>query len=331
MEPITGPELPPAVPLDLVAAAQVTTITTTTTTTTAATTADEEDEKDEPLDDLDVSVDHVEVASPHSNLKKSASKRRLLAVSFSETQPKVEFFEIEEGSNFRKTPSAAKLKAMAGRWSNPFALNSTRKRIRVDEMEDAEEVKANDTPPTPLNPPAPTPVAPSSPSSSSSDAPIPVHDPSAMSDQEIDAKFLEVAIASWNKLVSNAALFKVEQMVPDLKASGLFDTIRARHGAVRKWFALHPEVFGLSVDNFISFVGYNEDFRARVKETLAAAPKQTMKLHQLTTDIKSQVSENGFRKAMRGYDNMTNYISAHSNDFMLSKDKTFVTIRRVPS
>jgi len=53
-----------------------------------------------------------------------------------------------------------------------------------------------------------------------------------------------------------------------------------------------------------------------------------MKLHQLTTDIKSQVSENGFRKAMKGYDSLVNYLAAHSNDFMLSKDKTFVAIRR---
>jgi len=278
----------------------------------------EEEDKDDPVDDLDVVVDNSQISSPHSNLKTSASKRRLLGVSFSEQQPKVELFEIEEGHNFRKTPSAAKLKAMSGRWSNPFALSSTRKRIRVDEMEEAEEVKVNEPPSasSPVNATGASPLVAST------------FDPSTMTDQQIDSKFLEAAIEAWTKLSNSPHLFKVEHMVPDLKASGLFDTIKVKHGAVRKWFALHPEVFGLSTDNFISRTGYNDEFRTKVKDTLEVAPKQTMKLHQLTTDIKSQVSENGFRKALRGYDSFANYLAAHSNDFMLSKDKMFVAIRR---
>jgi len=45
----------------------------------------------------------------------------------------------------------------------------------------------------------------------------------------------------------------------------LFDAIKTKHGAVRKWFTLHPEVFGLSADNFISRAGVNEEFRVKVK------------------------------------------------------------------
>jgi len=54
-------------------------------------------------------------------------------------------------------------------------------------------------------------------------------------------------------------------MVADLKASGLFDVVKTKHGTVRKWFTLHPETFGLSADNFISRAGYNEEFLAKVK------------------------------------------------------------------
>lgn len=274
--------------------------------------ASEEEEKDEP-DELDVTVDNVQMISPRSNLKSSASKRRQLGVTFSEQQPQIETFEIDEGHNFRRTPTAAKLKAMAGRWSNPFALNTSRKRLRVDEMEDADETKASE--------PAPPEEA----------TPRIALDPSTLTDQELDAKFLEVAIEAWAKLASSSQLFKVEHMVPDLKGSGLFDVVKAKHGTVRKWFMLHPETFGLSNDNFISRAGHNEEFLAKVKDTLEAAPKQTMKLHQLATDLKSQVSENGFRKCMKGYDTLLNFLAAHSNQFMLSKDRMFVTIRRDPS
>lgn len=54
-------------------------------------------------------------------------------------------------------------------------------------------------------------------------------------------------------------------MLGDLKACGLFDVIKTKHGTVRKWFMLHPELFGLSADNFISRTGYNEEFRVKVK------------------------------------------------------------------
>jgi len=152
------------------------------------------------LDDLDVTIDNVQMLSPHSNLKTSASTRRLVGgVTFSTQQPQIEIFEIDEGHNFRKTPSAAKLKAMSARWSNPFALSSSRKRLRVDEMEDTDEAKANDPPP---------PAAEEAAVVSSSSSTIAI-DPSTLTDQELDAKFLEVAIEAWTKLANSSQLFKV--------------------------------------------------------------------------------------------------------------------------
>lgn len=181
----------------------------------------EEEDKEVETEVLDVVVDGVQVTSPHSNLKRTGSKKRTCeCVRFSD-KPKIEVFEIEEGHNFRKTPSAVKLKAMCGRWSDPFALSTTRKRIRVDEMEDSDDSKTNEpTAPTvstatttsssssSVSSSCPSSSASSLPSSPSPPSPMAV-DPSTMTEQQIETKFAEVAIEAWNKLVVSSHPFKV--------------------------------------------------------------------------------------------------------------------------
>lgn len=278
---------------------------------------------------VEVEVSSVATEKPLSSRLKKAGSKRKLSISFND-KPDVEVFEIEDGHNFRKTPSQAKQKAMAGRWSNPMSLSSGKKRIRVDEMEDIEQEKKKDNPEpageavkeqeaAPAEKETPKPAS-GTPSKSKEEV-------AKMTDQQVEEGFMAAARASFLRLVESGAMLKVNAMVPALKASGLFDRIKTKHGAVRKWFTSKPDVWGLSSENYISLKEHDEEFRKAMRKILVAAPKNMLRFHQLTTELKARFSENGYKRHLKGYPSLEAYIGARPRDFLVSKKGGFVTIK----
>lgn len=167
----------------------------------------QENHKDEDLD-----VQGACVRLPVSNLKPKEGRKRKLSVGFSAEKPLVQIFEIEDGNNFRKTPTQTKLKCMAGRWSNPFALSTGRKKLRVDIMDDVDEEKKKQAESNQSNV-SNTSSSDSTSSETSDLSPPPpssptIHqyDASTMKIEEIEERFLEIAKVSFKKLLQRYRL-----------------------------------------------------------------------------------------------------------------------------
>jgi len=289
--------------------------------------ASEQDSSKLPPEDAEVTI----TSTPSSSSKKSNLKRkqadsetpesqekRSRSISFSEDKPDVQIFEIEEENHLKKLPTPAKLKSMAGRWSNPFSINRVSKRIRVDEFEPEEEKKPETKPVTDA----------ASAEKKSAPAPVPQVDSSGWTDEQKDTYFMKKAKKAFLDMAASSSLLKLNGMVPVLKQTGLMEHMKAKHGATRKWFTMQTKVFGLSADNFISMRGYNDEFSNQILELLNSAPKKMMKFHALEQALRSSLSENGLRKSLKGYTNFRTYILAHSNHFMISKTGDFVTPRK---
>lgn len=243
-----------------------------------------------------------------SETPEQGQEKRRKSVGFVEAKPQVEVFEIEPGNHFKKLPTTAKLKSMAGRWSNPFSISRVPKKFRVDEFEPEEEKKEEKKVEKKVETVA--------------------VDTSKMSDEQKEAYFMKVSKKAYMDIANGPSLLKLNAMVPALKATGLMEFMKAKHGATRKWFTLQTKVFGLSADNFISMRGHNDEFRDMVLEMLNKQPKKMMKLHLIEQELRSLLSESGLRKSLKGYTNLHCYILAHSTEFIISQKGDFVTVKK---
>jgi len=268
-----------------------------------------------------------------SRLKRadSASKKRK-RVDFSKDAPELKEFEIEDGNRFNKLPPMAKMKAQANKWTSVFSISAAKKTRKVvaDEMElviearkedeeakkAAEEKKANAAAETA----AAAAVEAKKPNE-------PIVDITKFSDEEKEQFFLDSAIKAFEKALNNGKDANLRNMVKDLKATGLMDFIKSKHGAVKKWF-LQSQHFGLNVkDNFVSLKGHNEKFLNELINILRKAPKYMQRMHQLMTTVRAKTSENGVKNGLKGYPSLEVYVLAHNKEFLVSKKGGFVTIK----
>lgn len=264
----------------------------------------------------------------------SASKKRK-RVDFSPDAPQLKEFEIEDGNRFNKLPSMTKLKAQANKWTSVFSISAAKKTRKVvaDEMEqvfekrkEEEEAKqaAEDKKATAA---AELASKEAKKAAEAKTATEPVVDITKLSDEEKEQFFLESAIKAFEKVLSNGKDANLRNMVKDLKATGLMDFIKAKHGAVKKWF-LQSEHFGLNVkDNFVSLKGHKQEFLDALVAVLRKAPKNMLRMHALMTIVKAKTSQNGVKTGLRGYPSLEVYVLAHTKEFLVSKKGGFVTIK----
>jgi len=277
-----------------------------------------------------------EPESPLSSLLKradSASKKRK-RVDFSKEEPQLQEFEIEDGNRFNKLPSMAKMKTQANKWTSVFSISAAKKTRRVDEMELVMEArKKEEEAKAVVEKQKATAAADAAAAAAAAAAEAarksaePAVDVSKLSCQEKEKFFLDAAVKAFEKAVSGGKTAELKYMVKDLKATGLMDFIKAKHGAVKKWF-LQSEHFGLNIkDNFVSLKGHNEIFLDELVNILRKSPKYMLRMHQLMTTVRAKTSENGVKNGLKGYPSLEVYVLAHNKTFLVSKKGGFVTIK----
>lgn len=276
-----------------------------------------------------------------SRLKKADSTgKKRKRVEFTPEAPQTKEFEIEEGNRFSKLPSMAKMKQQANKWTNVFTISAAKKKMRVDEVEVAIENREREEKAAKELEEAATAAKQAKADAAAAKSAalkekqkkagdrlsFTSSEVEAMTPKEKEQKFEEVAKQSFIRAFKNGKTLQLNNMVKDLKASGLMEYIKATHG-VKKWF-LNSDTFGLNIkDNFVSMKGHNDSFLEDIISILQKAPKYMMKMHQLMTSLRARISENGVRNGLRGYPSLEAFILANNKNFLISKKGNFVTIK----
>ena len=152
------------------------------------------------------------------------------------------------------------------------------------------------------------------------------HPNTLLSETEKDSLFLTAAVSAFEAMAKRGDSLKLNNMLNDLKKTGLYEYVVKKHGGVTKFFLGRKE-FGVTVDYFVSMQGHCGKMVHEARLLLGAAPKKMMKLQDFEAKLKTKLSENIFRSQVRGYPDFIKCVEAHRHDFAVDKKKIFVKLQ----